>query len=278
MDAARLRLHALAALRGLAVGDAMGAATEGYQPDEVEEVYEGPIAELTEPVNLYPEEVPDRERGVVAPVTRAALAAVEALAESRPLGADRAALGWAVTLGIVAPAGSPDLLAREARALAGDALAAVGAAVAAAVAAGVSGFMARDAVALAMGAAEAAGDPLLAQRIGRAAGLGQASGGRRVGAAVRAEFPPWPAEEDAAIFAFGVAFGAQNARRAILEAVNQGGLASLAAGLVGAICAALTPSSLVEAWAHEVELCSGIDLGAVVDRVLAVRQRHAEGP
>ena len=276
MDEARLRLHALAALRGLAVGDAMGAATEGYLAAEIEEVYEGPLTELTEPVNLYPDEVADRERGVVGPVTRAALAAVEALAESRSLDGDPADLGWAVTLGIVTPAGAPDLLARRARTLAGDALAAVGAAVAAAVAAGIGGLMARDAVALAMRGAEAAGEPLLARRIARAAGEGQASGGRRVGAAVRAEFPPEPAVEDAVVFAFGVAFGAQNARRAIPEAVNQGGLASLAAGLTGAICAALTPSSLVESWACEVESLSGIDLGTAVDRALAVRQRHAD--
>src|SRR3712207_2213154 len=101
MDQFEVQRRAVAALRGLAVGDAMGAATEGYRPEEVEEIYEAQIRELIEPVNLYPELGPDRERGVVGPVTRAAVQATAILAGAPGEPPDPEDLGWAVALGVM---------------------------------------------------------------------------------------------------------------------------------------------------------------------------------
>ncbi|MGH2603554.1 MAG: hypothetical protein ACRDJ9_29735, partial [Dehalococcoidia bacterium] len=85
--------------------------------------------------------------------------------------------------------------------------------------------------------------------------------------------PPTPGPADAVVFALGVVFGTQSVRRAIPEAVNQGGRASLAAGLAGAITGALVPTSTVESWADEVEGASGLHLTAVAERLLAIRRR-----
>lgn len=270
MGGVELRRRALAALRGLAAGDAMGAATEGYRPEEIADVYDAAVAELLEPVNLYPESEPDRGWGQVGPVTRSALATVDLIAGGGIL-KDAGSLGWAVSLGIVLPDADPESAARAAARLAHGRGAALGAAVAVAVAAGVNGLTARDAVAVAARAAGHAGDPTLAHGIIAAAGAGQGSGGREAGMVVGAEFPPGPTATEAVVFAFGVAFGTQSARRAIPQAVNQGGLASLTAGLAGAICGALIPATLVESWAGDVEAASGLDLEAVVDRLLAHR-------
>jgi hypothetical protein len=123
-------------------------------------------------------------------------------------------------------------------------------------------------------AAELAGSPIVSQRIILAAGEAQASGGRQVGAAVGASYPAGPGIVEATAFAFGVAFGAQSVRRAIPEAVNQGRRASLSAALAGAICGAIIPASTVESWSDQVEEASGIDLSALAQRLLEVRQRR----
>ncbi|MGH2601777.1 MAG: hypothetical protein ACRDJ9_20635, partial [Dehalococcoidia bacterium] len=232
IDEAEIRRRALAALRGLAVGDAMGAAAEGYQPAEIEEVYEAPIAELLDPVNLYPESAPDRVRGAIGPVTESALAIIPFLESDGRPNPPPVEVSWAVALGIVTPVASLDHVVA---AIPQNEAKAVVAAIVAAVSAGVGGYLARDALALANRATDLAGDPALGQRILQAAGEAQASGGRRVGAFIGADFPPTPGPADAVVFALGVVFGTQSVRRAIPEAVNQGGRASLAAGLAGAI-------------------------------------------
>jgi ADP-ribosylglycohydrolase len=272
MDDAELRRRALAALRGLAIGDAMGAATEGYQPDEVIEIYDAPIGELVEPVNLFPEVAPDRARGRIGPVTESAIDAVAVLGGITD-DEDPARLGWSVALGIVSAGGDLESVVSESRRFseAGPA----GAAVAAAVAAGLAGYMARDALSLAVRAATLAGDAGLARQIVEAAGAAQGSGGRQVGAVVAEVVGPGRGANDAVAFAFGVAFGTQSVRRALPQAVNQGGAASLTAGIAGALCGAVAPGSAVEAWSDEVEAASGVDLRAVVDRLLALRREHA---
>jgi ADP-ribosylglycohydrolase len=271
-DETELRRRALAALRGLAVGDAMGAATEGYLPDEVIEVYEAPIVELVDPVNLYPEARPDRARGRVGPVTEGAIDAVGVLS-GRAEPVETPLVGWAVALGIARAGADVEPILTSARRF-GKASSAV-AAVAAAVAGGLAGYMMRDALSLAVRAAERAGGADLARRIVEAAGVAQASGGRGVGAAVAAVASPGPDVDDAVAFAFGVAFGAQSVRRALPQAVNQGGSASLTAGLAGALCGAVAPGSAVEAWIDEVESASNLDLRAVVERLLALRRARA---
>jgi ADP-ribosylglycohydrolase len=269
-----IRRRAIGALRGLAVGDAMGAATEGYFPDEVEEVYEAPIAELVDPINLYPDAVADRQRAAVGGVTRAALEAAEALSRGeRPVLAEDS-IGWAVPLGIVSTIDDLDGIAETVAGVSDVATAASGAAVAAAVAAGVNGYLVRDAIALAVRVAELTGSPDVARRIVAAAGLAQASGGRQTGAAVGASYSAGPSIVDVTAFAFGVAFGAQSVRRAIPEAVNQGRRASLSAALAGAICGAIVPGSTVESWSDQVEEASAIDLTALVGRLLEVRRRR----
>jgi ADP-ribosylglycohydrolase len=274
IDEDEIRRRAIGALRGLAVGDAMGAATEGYLPDEIEEVYEAPIAELVDPINLYPDAVADRQRAVIGEITREAIEAAEALSRGeRPILAEDS-IGWAVPLGIVSTIDDVENIVKSVADVSDVATAACGAAVAAAVAAGVSAYMARDAISLAVRAAELAGSPAVSQRIIQAAGEAQASGGRQVGAAVGASYPAGPGIVEATAFAFGVAFGAQSVRRAIPEAVNQGRRASLSAGLAGAICGAIVPGSTVESWSDEVETTSDIDLTALAGRLLEARRRR----
>lgn len=262
--------RALAALRGLVVGDAIGAATEGYRPGEVEEVYDAPITEPLEPVNLYPESAPDRKRAEAGSVTRAAIAGARRLLGVPGGAIEGDALGWAAPLGLVSVAGSPDLITRAASFADGEACAA-GAALAAAIAAGLGSRSAGDAVGEAVTAALAAGSPALADAITQAAAIGQASGGQLVGAQVAAEYPPGPERIPAVAFAFGVAVGVQSVRRAMLEAANQGGEASLTAALAGALCGAVAPGSIVESWAVEVETVNGLDLMALTSSLLALR-------
>jgi ADP-ribosylglycohydrolase len=275
IDDDEIRRRAIGALRGLAVGDAMGAATEGYLPDEIEEVYDAPIAELVDPINLYPDSTADRQQAIVGTVTREALDVAESLirGESPLLAED--SIGWAVPLGIIATVDDIESVVRSVSGVTDVVTAAAGAAVAAAVAAGVSGYMVRDAISLAVRAAELAGSPDVARRIVLAAGEAQASGGRQAGAAVGASFPAGPGVVEVTAFAFGVAFGAQSVRRAIPEAVNQGRRASLSAALAGAICGAIVPGSTVETWSDQVEEASEIDLTSIAGRLLEARRRRA---
>lgn len=278
MNQFELQRRAVAALRGLAVGDAMGAATEGYRPEEVEEIYEAQIRELVDPVNLYPELGPDRERGAVGPVTRAAVQVAAALSgesEERP---DPEDLGWAVALGITVEGGEIPALVSGARRFAeGEALAA-GCAVAAAVAAGVMGVMPRDVLSQAALAADYAGGPELANAVLRAAGVAQASGGRAPGEVLAEQFSPAHDLTSAVAFVFGVAFATQSVRRGVPQTINLGGHASLTGGLVGAICGAFAPNTAVDAWSSEVEASSGLALEALAGRLLALRPPPSPPP
>jgi ADP-ribosylglycohydrolase len=271
MEAAEVHRRAVAVLRALAAGDAIGAAAEGYRPEEIIAVYDAPIGELLEPVNLYPESAPDRARAAVGPVTRSALAAADRLAGVSTADVDADAMGWAVALGIASPVDTLPAMIADAAVLASGDAANAGTVVAAAISAGIGGYLARDAISFAALAAREAGAAGLADLIVRAAGLAQASGGRQAGAAVAAEVPPGPGCTLIAAFALGVAFGVQSVRRAILEAVNQGGAASHTAALAGAICASFAPATAVEAWADEVERVSGLHLGRVAGGLLALR-------
>ena len=276
METVEVRRRAVAVLRALAAGDAIGAAAEGYRPEEIIAVYDAPIGELLEPVNLYPESVPDRARAAVGPVTRSAIAAAERMAEASTADVDADALGWAVALGIAWPADAVPAMIAEARDLVGSDAGIAGAAVAAAISAGIGGYLARDTISLAVLAAREAGAAGLADLIVRAAGLAQASGGRQPGAAVAVEVPPGPGSTMIVAFALGVAFGAQSVRRAILEAANQGGTASHTAALTGALCASSAPATAVEAWADEVEGSSGLGLAAVAGGLVSLRATRGD--
>lgn len=231
--------RAVAALRGLVIGDAMGAATEGYRPDEVLEVYGTPIGELVEPVNLYPESIPDRLLGEVGPVARIALAAGGLLSDAAGPSPDDAGLAWAVALGIARP---PDALDR---------------------------IMADTARAVQV--AEYAGGAALAELIRRAVGVAQESGGRRVGERVAALCNPAGDATNITAFAFGVAYGTQSVRRAVPQAANQGGSASLTAALAGALCGAFAPTTVVESWAAEVERVNDLELAGIAAALLRLR-------
>ena len=255
-----------AALRALAVGDAMGRATEYYDPAEITEVYEDLVTEFLEPVRLFDEE--EWAAGEIGPPTELVIALSaegEGAAASRDAGGDAvAALPAGVALGLARPLGAL---------LAGEVAAAAVAAIAAAIGAALEGYTGREVVGLASQAARAAGDDALAERIIAAGGVAQASGGRHPGEALRTAFPP--SGDDAAVtpFILGLVYGTQSARRAILEAVNQGGHAPETAGIAGAICAAIAPTSLPEAWGADVERRNGLDLAAVARRYLTARAR-----
>ncbi len=73
-------------------------------------------------------------------------------------------------------------------------------------------------------------------------------------------------------FIFGVVYGTQSARRAIVEAVNQGGNAPETAGIAGAICAAFAPQSFPAPWGWEIERRNGLDLAAAARQLAAARR------
>ena len=259
-------VRATAALRALAVGDAMGRATEYYDPAEITEVYEDLVTELFEPVRLFDEE--EWAAGEIGPPTEQVIAlsteGESAAATSGPRGDTADALSAGVALGLARPLGAV---------LAGEASAAAVAAVAAAVGAAMEGYAGREVVGFASQAARVAGDDALAEAIMAAAGIAQASGGRHPGEALRAVFPPVGDAAAVTPFILGLVYGTQSARRAILEAVNQGGHAPETAGIAGAICAGISPTSLPEAWGADVERRNGLDLTAVAHRYLAARAR-----
>lgn len=263
--------RAVAALRGLAIGDAMGAATDGYRPDDVLAVYETPITELVEPVNLYPESAPDRVIGEIGSVTQTALRTHGFLTGAAGSLPDAASLTWAVALGIARRPDAFDLIAAEAGQIGGGPATVPGTVLALAVANAVSGMGARECVALAVQVAERAGDLALAALIRQAVGIAQESGGRRAGEQVAALCDPAGDLVHITAFAFGVVYGTQSVRRALPQAVNQGGAASLTAALVGPLCGALAPMSVPESWAAQVERVNGLDLARVAGELLRLR-------
>lgn len=263
----RIERALLGALRGMVVGDAIGAAGEGLAPEEIEEVYDGPITELTDPANLYPERAPDRVRGQIGPVSESALAFARRLTAGEGA-AVASGMSWPIVLGLVLPRADATSIVEATRSYGG---AAPACALAGAVTAALGGYLARDAVGLAAEVAGRAGDQALAGLLVEAAGAAQASGGRMVGEAVAEIAPPWGEFRDSVAFAIGVAFGGYGVRRAVLAAANGGGHASFTAAAAGALCGALAPGSNVQAWSDEVASASGLDLAAVAAGLIRVR-------
>lgn len=218
--------RALVVVQALAAGEAMGRATEHYRPDEIVEIYEDTVHDFVEPVRLFDDEE------WLAGETGDLLIALLGDGPSVPfVPALRAVLSGR------GAAGLPPLEA----------------ALAAALVAALDGSPLFQMPTRAAEAARAAGDPALAETILHAAGVAQASGGRRPGAALRAVVPPDGDPPTVLAFAIGVAYASVNARRAITEAVNQGGHAPTTAALAGALAAALAPTSLPGSWAALVE-------------------------
>jgi len=269
-------IHArlLGALRGLAVGDAFGAATDHYRPNEIDEVYGAPVTELVEPISLYPECGPKRGRGQIGTVASEALRVAEVLASGATVHGPFQQLGWAVVVGAVARSSAPDDVLALAASLGGGPSAAT---IAAMSATAVQGFLVRDVLMVGAETATRAGSAALGRRLINAAGAAQAAGGRNVGAAVAATAPPGPDDDAVVAFAGGVAFGAQSVRRAIVEATSQGGRASLSAALAGALCGALFPRSSVESWSNDVERASELNLATLTDRLIAASSHPAAG-
>ncbi|MBI2760536.1 MAG: ADP-ribosylglycohydrolase family protein [Chloroflexi bacterium] len=232
-----------AVLGAFAAGDAMGRATEGYRPDEIIEVYEDAVTEFVEPVRLFDDEV--WAKGETGDATTHVVTGHDALTLTARIkeyaGIDLLPLG--VALGLRWPLSE----------LPGRSVGATQAAVAAGVSAALDGLSASDALESAALAARDAGDGALAESIMQAGGIAQASGGRRSGEALREDFPPDGDARSVVAFVFGIVYATSSARRAIVEAVSQGGHAPETAAIAGAICAALTPASFPRAWGETVE-------------------------
>lgn len=228
-------------LQALAAGEAMGRATEYYRPEEIEEVYEDAVTDFVEPIRLF-----DDERWRAAE-TGEIVAALLGTGPAVPfVQGIRAALYGAEAAHL------PPLEA----------------ALSAALGAALTGFPLFEMPARAAEAARRAGDAALAQAIVDAAGIAQASGGRRPGQALRDRFPPDGGPVEVLALAIGVAYAAPSARRAIPEAVNQGGHSPETAALSGALAAALAPTSLPRSWAVEVERVNGFDLADLAGRMV----------
>lgn len=231
----------LAVIRALAAGEAMGRATEHYHPEEIEEIYEDAVVEFLEPVRLF-----DAEEWLAAETGELMAALIGAGPDVPFVRGIRAALGR-----------SP-----------GTTLPPVEAALAAALSTALAGSPLFELPASAAAAARGAGDSSLAEQIILAAGTAQASGGRRPGQALRGLFPPDGAPEMLLAFAIGLAYAAPNARRAILEAVNQGGHSPETAALAGALAAALAPTSVPRTWTADIERVNGFDLDQAARQLL----------
>jgi ADP-ribosylglycohydrolase len=93
--------------------------------------------------------------------------------------------------------------------------------------------------------------------------IAEESGGRQPGVALAELFPPAGGVDALVPFIFGIVYATQSARRAIVEALNQGGPAPVSAGIAGAICAAAVPGTLPRAWVAEVEQVNTLDLAGV---------------
>lgn len=252
-----------AALRGLAVGEAMGRATEHYRPAEIEQIYEDAVTDFVEPVRLFDDEA--WAAGETGPLTQAVLAMAHPT-ESRA--AEFAGDGLPQRLARAVATGVTRPLAADPEAAEGDAAVAC---LAAALAAACSGYPPSEVVGRAARAAQEAGGPELAEHVLEAGGIAQASGGRRPGDVLRVTFPPEGDPGSLIPFVLGIVYATQNARRAILEAVNQGGHAPETAALAGALCAAIAPGSLPQAWGAAVERVNDLDLAAAARRFLSAR-------
>jgi ADP-ribosylglycohydrolase len=266
MSADNLQARITAALRALAAGDAMGRATEHYRPAEIVDLYEDVVAEFLQPVRLFDDE--PWQAGEIGPPTGMVLAQAP--------GGDGAAAFWSRDADAVErlPAAlAPGLLWPLDRLLDGSEAPRepAQACVAIALATALTGAQVSEVIGYSIRAAELAGDAVLAAGIGRATGLAQASGGRRTGEALAAEFPPSGDVRMIVPFILGLVYATQSARRAILEAVNQGGHAPETAGIAGAVCAAAAPASLPGAWGTEIERANDIDLEAQARRFVAAR-------
>lgn len=255
-----------AALRALAVGDALGRVTEHYAPEEILEVYEDIITDFVEPVRLFDEE--QWEAGEIGPPTVIVLEAVERGGVwPGATGANVAHLSAGVAVGLSRP------LAPLLDEIHGDGPLA---AVAAGTAAAVDGYPFIEIVAAAARAARLAHDDDLAETILQAGGLGQASGGRLAGAVLRARFPPDGGSRSVVPFVFGIVYALQSARRAIIDAVNQGGHAPETAAIAGAVCAAAVPVTLPPSWWAVVERANpNLDLERAARRLVALRERYS---
>ncbi len=251
-----------AALRALVVGDALGRVTEHYTPEEILEVYEDIITDFVEPVRLF-----DEERwaaGEVGPPTAIVLeAAAHGGVWPGATGANVAHLPAGVAVGLARP------LASLLHDVHGDGPLA---AVAAGTAAAVDGYPFIEIVAAAARAARLAADDDLAEAILQAGGLGQASGGRLAGSVLRGRFPPDGDSRSVVPFVFGIVYALQSARRAIIDAVNQGGHAPETAAIAGAICAAAAPVTLPPSWWAVVERANpDLDLERAAQQFAALR-------
>jgi ADP-ribosylglycohydrolase len=253
----------VAALRALAAGDAMGRATEHYRPDEILDVYDGELEEFIEPVRLFDDEVwAPGETGAPTELVcaLASLQAADIVWGEDATSVDRLPLALAAGLADAAITW-----------LGAGTDAAAGTTLATAMQAALAGRAAHEVVALAEQAARAA-DARLAGAIREAVSVAQATGGRRPGEALRLRFSPDGESDQLTPFILGLVYATQSARRAILEAVNQGGHAPETAGIAGALCAAIAPGSLPETWGIAVESINGLHLDAVA-RAYAVRLR-----
>lgn len=253
-----------AALRALAVGDALGRATEHYTPEEILEVYEDIITDFVQPVRLFDEE--QWRVGEIGPPTTIVLEAAEhGGVWPGATGANVAHLPAGVAAGLSQPL--PSLMNE----IHGDGPLA---AVAAGTAAAVDGYPFIEIVAAASRAARLAGDDDLAEAILQAGGLGQASGGRLAGAVLRGRFPSDDGSRSVVPLVFGIVYALQSARRAIIDAVNQGGHAPETAAIAGAICAAAAPVTLPPSWWEVVERANpDLDLEQVARLFAALRGR-----
>ncbi len=254
-------------LRALAVGDALGRVTEGYTPAEIIEVYEDIVTDFVEPIRLFDAEA--WAEGETGPPTQILLEAAASGGRWQGAGGgDVAQLPAAIALGTVLRLA--DILGGGERIDEPS-----HAAVAAGLAAALEGRPATEVVAAGSRAARNAGAPALAESILRAAGVAQATGGERPGPALGAQFPPAGDSETVTAFVFGIVYGTQSARRAIVEAVNQGGNAPETAGIAGALCAALAPASFPAPWGWEIERRNQLDLARAA-RQLAVARQHTQ--
>lgn len=311
-----LEERALACLRGVAVGDALGKMTEGYWPGEIEAAYGGPISGFQEPIQPR-----SRHAWAYAEVTddtRFTLLVAESILTAgrvdrrditrriiaRPIkgwpGWDRFAAAAGADPGYserrtgngapmrVSPVGIlhrpgdlPGLVdAVEAACAmthgAASALSAA-AAIAGAVAAAVEGWprervleIACEASVLSAGHGEPDVAPTVADML-PVARRKLAGGDVGLGWQLRGLNPGRLAWEGAS-FALALVAGTDDAREAILEAVNQGGDADSIASMAGGILAALDPASLPAEWVAEVERANALDLAPIARGLVGLRR------
>ncbi len=316
MDNHTLLKRCLAALAGVAVGDAFGKMTEGFWPPEIEIHYGGPITSFVAPIDknskhtwAYAEVTDDtrftllvaesilacngvNEEDIVQRILEKPIKGWPGWHEYRELalkGLKTARTGTGAAMrvspiGILHPSSDLEGIVRDVAAACScthNSRSALGSAcaVAAAFSAAIDGLDQKAILDTAIQAAELGnrlGEEDLCPDVPR-----RLQWVRQYATTPDSRFhglnPGFMAWEGA-VFALALVYQCHSAKEAILAAANSGGDADSIASMAGGILAAKDPDGLPAEWVELVERENGLDLQRLAEELLALRHQERIDP